>query len=162
MNPISKVTNAITHPVQTATTVAGQALGVAASGVRTTMRLIDRAAGQGGTTSAPAPPVPAPEAAPAKKTPAKKATKKPAAKKAPSARAATAGPALSRADREAAGDDDLRTPSGIPAADEAYNPDTAETDLHQPGTEPLMDPATVKSVKSETEVLQKAAEVDKG
>ena len=76
MNPISKVTNAITHPVQTATTVAGQALGVAASGVRTTMRLIDRAAGQGGTTSAPAPPVPAPEAAPAKKTPAKKATPK--------------------------------------------------------------------------------------
>ena len=161
MNPISKVTNAITHPVQTATTVAGQALGVAASGVRTTMRLIDRAAGQGGTTTAPEPPDPAPEAAPAKKTPAKKATKKPAAKKAPSARAATAGPALSQDAREAAGDDDVRTPSGIPAADEAYNPDTAETDLHQPGTEPLMDPATVKSVKSETEVLQKAAEVDK-
>lgn len=167
MNPISKVTNAISHPVQTATSVAGQALGVAASGVRTTMRLIDRAAGQGGTATAPAPPVPAPEAAPAKKAPAKKtaakkATKKPAAKKAPSARAATAGPALSQADREAAGDDDVRTPSGIPAADEAYNPDTAETDLHQPGTEPLMDPATVKSVKSETEVMQKAAEVDKG
>jgi hypothetical protein len=166
MNPISKVTSAITHPVQTATTVAGQALGVAASGVRTTMRLIDRAAGQGGTTTAPEPPDPAPEAAPAKqaakKPPAKKAAKKPAAKKAPSARAATAGPALSQDAREAAGDDDVRTPSGIPAADDAYNPDTAETDLHQPGTEPLMDPATVKSVKSETEVMQKAAEVDKG
>ena len=56
----------------------------------------------------------------------------------------------------------MRTPSGISAADEGYNPDTAETDLHQPGTEPLMDPATVKSIKSESEVMQKAADTDKG
>jgi len=54
------------------------------------------------------------------------------------------------------------TPSGIPAAGEGFNPDTTDTDLHQPGTEPLMDPATVKSVASESEVLRRAADTDKG
>jgi hypothetical protein len=183
VNPISKVTSAVAHPIQTATTVASHALGVAASGARTTMRIIDRAAGQGragspGPTWSPTPeatPPPAPPASPApatkgpakkaatKKAPAKKSpARKTAAKKAPSARAATAGPALSRTERESVEADDLRTPSGIPAADEAHNPDTAETDLHQPGTEPLMDPATVKAAKSEAEVMQRAAEVDKG
>jgi hypothetical protein len=155
VNPISKITHAITHPVQTATAVADQAFGVAASGVRTTMRLIDRAAGQVRPTTEAPPPPRAPEHAPAKQA----TTRKTAAKRAPSARAATAGPALLQP--ETAEDDDLRTPSGIPAADEAYNPDTIETDLHQPGTEPLMDPATVKAARSEAEVKQRAAEVDK-
>jgi hypothetical protein len=182
VNPISKVTSAIAHPVQTATTVTSQALGVAAAGARTTMRLIDRAAGQGragdpGPTWSPTteatPPTATTTEAPAKKSPAKKSpAKKPSArkssagkttaKKAPSARAATAGPALAQTNPAPSEDDDLRTPSGIPAADEAHNPDTAETDLHQPGTEPLMDPATVKSARSEAEVMQRAADVDKG
>ncbi|HEX5860667.1 MAG TPA: hypothetical protein VFY58_02425 [Nocardioides sp.] len=190
MNLISKATNAIIHPVRTATTVAGQAVGVAATGARTTMRILDRAAGQvrgrsttDWSTPEPAPtpdvtpPVKAPQKAAAKKTTPRKATaKKTTAKKAapkkaeakeaapikaPSARAATVAPALSLTEDEALAED-LRTPSGIPAADPGHNPDTAETDLHQPGTEPLMDPATVKAVKSEAEVLQRAADRDKG
>ena len=177
MNLISKATSAIIHPVQTASSVAGQTIGVAAAGARTTMRILDRAAGQvlGGSTTDWSTPEPAPEPdvtppppaavatadAPARKA-AKKATpKKAPRKKAPSARAATVAPALSMTEEEAL-EDELRTPSGIPAADEGHNPHTAETDLYQPGTEPLMDPATVKSVKSEAEVLQRASDPDKG
>ena len=102
--------------------------------------------------------------APAKKAPARKAP----ARKAPSKQAAVLAPALglSEAEVEAELDggiaDDITTPSGIPAAGEGYNPDTTETDLHQPGTEPLMDPATVKAVASESEVLRRAADTDKG
>jgi hypothetical protein len=192
VNLISKATSAIIHPVRTATSVAGQTMGVAAAGARTTMRIIDRAAGQvrgdssdvwsstGSTTDSaaagatrtsatpdatlvePAARKEPARKAPAKETSAKKATaKKAAPKKAPSARAATVAPALSVTEEEVI-EDDVRTPSGIPAADEGYNPDTAETDLHQPGTEPLMDPATVKSIKSEAEVMQRAADPDKG
>ncbi|HET6666340.1 MAG TPA: hypothetical protein VFG98_03555 [Intrasporangium sp.] len=188
MNLISKTTSAIIHPVQTATSVAGQAMGVAAAGARTTMRIIGRAAGQVRRGSpdvwSATDPAATPDATPdatetgatpgatlvepaARKAPATKASatkapaKKGAAKKAPSARAATVAPALSRNVQDGAGDDDVRTPSGIPAADEGYNPDTAETDLHQPGTEPLMDPATVKAIKSEAEVMQRAADPDK-
>ena len=53
MNLISKATSVIIHPVRTATSVAGQTMGVAAAGARTTMRIIDRAAGQvrGGDSS---------------------------------------------------------------------------------------------------------------
>jgi hypothetical protein len=195
VNLISKATNVIIHPVRTATSVAGQTVGVAAAGARTTMRIIDRAAGQvrgdssdvwsstdpptdsaaAGETSAtpdatlvepaarkePAQKAPA-KKAPAKKAPAKKATaRKASAKKAPSARAATIAPALSLTEEEVT-EEAVRTPSGIPAADEGYNPDTAETDLYQPGTEPLMDPTTVKSIKSEAEVMQRAADPDKG
>jgi hypothetical protein len=163
-------------------------MGVAAAGARTTMRIIDRAAGQvrgdssdvwSATDPASTPPAapastpgaapeatlvePAARKAPATKTSAKKApAKKGAAKKAPSARAATVAPALAKNAQDGIEDDDVRTPSGIPAADEGHNPDTAETDLHQPGTEPLMDPATVKSIKSEAEVMQRAADPDKG
>jgi len=165
VNPISKATSAIIHPMRTVTTVAGQTLGVAAAGVRTTMRIIDRAAGQrrgdsstGWSTQGP----PTTQAPVDKAAATKVSTRKTAAKKAPSARAATVGPALSRTTREAIEDEELRTPSGIPAADEGHNPDTTETDLHQPGTEPLMDPATVKSVRSEAEVMQRAADRHKG
>jgi hypothetical protein len=197
VNLISKATNAIIHPVRTATSVAGQTVGVAAAGARTTMRIIDRAAGQvrgdssdvwsstdpttdsaaAGATETSATPdatlvEPAARKEPAQKGPAKKApAKKPSArkatarkasaKKAPSARAATIAPALSLTEEEVT-EEAVRTPSGIPAADEGYNPDTAETDLYQPGTEPLMDPATVKSIKSEAEFMQRAADPDKG
>jgi hypothetical protein len=165
VNPISKATSAIIHPMRTVTTVAGQTYGFAAAGVRTTMRIIDWAAGQGRgdsstgwSTQGPAPtPASVDNAAARKASP-----RKSAAKKAPSARAATVGPALSRTTREAIEDEELRTPSGIPAADEGHNPDTTETDLHQPGTEPLMDPATVKAARSEAEVMQRAADTDKG
>jgi hypothetical protein len=193
VNPISKATNAIFHPVQTVSAVAGQTYGVAAAGVRTTMRILDRAAGRGrgdnptewSPDSATATPPPEPRSAdavpnataparkapaskaaarkaPANKAPAKKATRKTTPKKAPSARAATVAPALSEPERAVVDEAEVLTPSGIPAADEAHNPDTTDTDLHQPGTEPLMDPATVKAVKSEAEVMQRAADPDKG
>lgn len=111
---------------------------------------------------------PAAKKAPAKKTAARKApARKVAAKKAPSKQAAVLAPALGLSEAEveqldAAGTDEITTPSGIPAAGEGINPDTTETDLHQPGTEPLMDPATVKAVASESATLSRAADTDKG
>ena len=69
---------------------------------------------------------------------------------------------LSEDEVEAITDDGPVTPSGIPAAGEGINPDTTETDLHQPGTEPLMDPATVKAAVSESEMMRRAADPDKG
>ena len=195
MNPISRATSVIFHPVRTATAVAGQSLALARAGVKTTMHIIDRATGQSGddsatgwSTSGPAstqggtstslaaddtpPPTakatstgdaptgnPAADQAPADRAAPRTRRRTTATKRAPSARAATVAPALSKPAPE---DDELRTPSGIPAADEGYNPDTAETDLHQPGTEPLMDPATVKAIRSEAEVMQRAADPDKG
>jgi hypothetical protein len=53
---------------------------------------------------------------------------------------------------------DVETPVGTTGAGEGYNPDTTETDLQQPGTEPLMDPSLTKKVKSETDTLGRAAE----
>ena len=53
---------------------------------------------------------------------------------------------------------DVETPVGTTGAGPGSNPDTDEADLQQPGTEPLMDPATAKSVKSESETLRRAAE----
>ena len=97
--------------------------------------------------------------APAKKAPAKKAAaKKAAAKKAPSRKAAVVAPALGLSEAEA--EAVLRTPSETPAAGGGTNPGTA-TDL-QPGTEPLLDTATAKAVKSESDVLRRAADTDKG
>jgi hypothetical protein len=58
-------------------------------------------------------------------------------------------------------DVEVTTPVGTTGAGPGYNPDTNETDLQQPGTEPLMDPSLTKSIKSEAETLQKAAEPDK-
>lgn len=58
-------------------------------------------------------------------------------------------------------DVEVQTPVGTTGAGEGYNPDTNESDLQQPGTEPLMDPSTTKSVKSEAETLRKAADQDK-
>ncbi len=123
-------------------------------------------------TTPPAPTAPATQA-PAKKAPAKKAAtrkspaKKAAAKKAPSKQAAVLAPALGLSEAEVeeldvSSADDITTPSGIPAAGEGFNPDTTDTDLHQPGTEPLMDPATVKAVASESAMLRRAADTDKG
>lgn len=121
----------------------------------------ERASAEG----APAADAPARSAAvkkvPAKKAPVKKApAKRAAARKAPSKKAAVVAPALGLSEAEA--EDVLLTPSGIPAAGDGINPDTTETDLHQPGTEPLMDPATTKAVASESDVLRRAADPDKG
>jgi hypothetical protein len=175
VNLISTATSAIVHPLRTAATVAGQTVGVAAGGAKMAIRIIDRAAGQvrghGSTAAAPGgtetsyapdvtPPRPAAQKSPARKPAARKPAARKPARKAPSAQAATIAPALSVTEEEVT-EGELRTPSGIPAADEGHNPDTAETDLYQPGTEPLMDPATVKSAKSEAETMQRAADPDK-
>lgn len=97
--------------------------------------------------------------APARKAPATKApSRKAPAKKAPSRKAAVVAPALGLSEAEA--EAVLRTPSGTPAAGGGTNPGTA-TDL-QPGTEPLLDTATAKAVKSESDVLRRAADTDKG
>lgn len=55
-------------------------------------------------------------------------------------------------------DIEVTTPVGTTGAGPGVNPDTTESDLQQPGTEPLMDPSTTKRVKSETETLRKASE----
>lgn len=58
--------------------------------------------------------------------------------------------------------EDVTTPVGTTGAGAAYNPDTTESDLQQPGTEPLMDPSTTKAVASEATTLSRAADPDKG
>ncbi|NYE37606.1 hypothetical protein F4692_002739 [Nocardioides cavernae] len=203
MNPLRTATGLLHLPAHAAAAVAGTAVGVVTTGVRTSARLLGWTVERvGGTvparTAAPwahdtpaapetaeAPPVQVPEApatqtpvaedrtaeaparkaaaeqAAAKKAPAKKApVKKAPARKVPSRQAAVVAPALGLTESEA--EDILRTPSGIPAAGDGINPDTTEVDLHQPGTEPLMDPATTKAVASEFEVLRRAADPDKG
>ena len=59
-------------------------------------------------------------------------------------------------------DVDVETPVGTTGAGTGYNPDTAEADLQQPGTEPLLDPGTAKAIRSESQMMQKAADPDKG
>ena len=59
-------------------------------------------------------------------------------------------------------DTEIETPVGTTGADVAHNPHTGETDLQQPGTEPLVDPSTTKRIKSESDILRKAADPDKG
>jgi hypothetical protein len=61
----------------------------------------------------------------------------------------------------AVGEDlDIETPVGTTGADVGHNPDTAEADLQQPGTEPLFDAGLAKAIRSESEMLQKGAERD--
>ncbi|HET9500044.1 MAG TPA: hypothetical protein VFO98_07270 [Marmoricola sp.] len=59
------------------------------------------------------------------------------------------------------GTPDVTTPAGTTGAGAGFNPDTGETDLQQPDTEPLMDPSLTKSVKSESDTMRKAADRDK-
>ena len=63
---------------------------------------------------------------------------------------------------DTAPDVDIVTPVGTTGADVGYNPDTAEADLQQPGTQPVLDPATAKAILKEAETLRKAADPDKG
>jgi len=104
-------------------------------------------------------------AKPAKKGTAKKSTAKTAAKKAPVKKSSPGGklPAKKAQPKTAAElaaneGDEVRTPAGTSAVSEGSNPSTTETGLTQPGTEPIVDPATTKQVASETDKLRKAAE----
>jgi len=61
----------------------------------------------------------------------------------------------------AEGDDvGIETPVGTTGVSAGFNPDTAEADLQQPLTAPLLDPATAKAIRKESETLRKAAETD--
>ena len=202
MNPIVRLSGAISHPTKAAATVARATLGasvnVASAGFRLTSHALgwtaERVIGTGAEPSSPwvrdesdrdasvdsvlgvtapaaaasavaptdplgprdasesrdtapdvtsAAPTTTPKA-PAKKAPAKKApvknaaAKKAAAKKAPSKKAAVLAPAL-----------------GLSEAEVQHGPDDT-------GPEPLIDPGTAKAVASESAVLQKAADPDKG
>ena len=65
---------------------------------------------------------------------------------------------------EAMARDDIgvETPVGTTGAAAGHNPDTAEGDLQQPDTEPLLDPSTTKAIKAESDMMRKAADPDKG
>ncbi|GAA1973134.1 hypothetical protein GCM10009798_37940 [Nocardioides panacihumi] len=58
-------------------------------------------------------------------------------------------------------DIEVITPVGTTGAGRDYNPDTTESDLQQRGTEPLMDPATTKRIKAETDTLRRASDRQK-
>ena len=60
-----------------------------------------------------------------------------------------------------AGEVGIETPVGTTGADVGHNPDTAEADLQQPGTAPLVDDATVKAVKSTSKTARKSARTKK-
>ncbi len=60
------------------------------------------------------------------------------------------------------GGEEVTTPVGTTGAGTAYNPDTAETDLQQPGTEPLLDPSTTKTIAAEADIGARGADPDKG
>ena len=66
------------------------------------------------------------------------------------------------AESSPAGSVDIETPVGTTGADVGFNPDTAEADLQQPATPPLVDDATANAVASESETLGRAADPDKG
>ena len=55
------------------------------------------------------------------------------------------------------GDVDVETPVGTTGAGVGYNPDTAEADLQQPQTQPLVDPALTKQVKAAARTGKKAS-----
>ncbi len=96
---------------------------------------------------------------PAKKT-AKKAVKK-TAKKAPAKKAPakkTPPPLTAQQVADVEDGPEVTTPVGTTAADVATNPDTTDTDLQQPGTEPLLDPGAANAIRSESETLRKAAQ----
>jgi hypothetical protein len=90
---------------------------------------------------------PAKKAAPGDKLPTKKAAEKPAKKAAPKT-----------AQQLADDTEGVTTPVGTQGAAPGNNPDTAEADLNQPGTEEILDESTAKAIASETAALRKAAE----
>ena len=99
--------------------------------------------------------------APAKKSAAKKATPATVAKKATARKTAKKGAAKTAEQVANADGPPVTTPVGTTAAAQATNPDTAEHDLQQPGTEPIVDSGTAKAIRSEAETLQRAADTDK-
>ena len=52
----------------------------------------------------------------------------------------------------------VTTPVGTTGAAPGYNPSTAESDLQQPGTEQIMEARTTKRIKTEADMMRKAAQ----
>lgn len=107
---------------------------------------------------------------PAKKTSAKTAAKKTAAKKAPAKKTAQGSPGDKLPPRKRAktaaevaeGGSGVETPVGTTGAAPGSNPDTAESDLQQPGTEGIVEPGTAKQVAKEAERGRRGAEGNAG
>lgn len=156
--------HAVTHPISSA----GYAVGLARGAVAYVRG--QRTPGEPGADAGPVTPTPATTSAPpdAHTEPApQRAPAPPVAEpsatepKSPSRNAAHGGPGDATVDdwrEEIEGGPDVETPVGTTGAGPGHNPDTGETDLQQPGTEPLMDPSLTKAIKSESETLQKAAD----
>jgi hypothetical protein len=153
----------VRHPVQSAAHVAGAARGVAGKVIDGGHQDVGAPGGPPGADQAPPTATnarPAPPRRPA--TPPDPVTTEPSA---PSRNAAHGGPGDDRFDDladEIGEDPDVETPVGTTGAGEGYNPDTTETGLQQPGTEPLMDASLTKAIKSEADTLRKAADPEKG
>lgn len=194
MNPVKTVSGVLIHPVHTAASVTGRAIGlsygVTKASVRTTGRIIEWAVDRGMTAPQGAP-RPAPAATPSEpqgtsvtvpgSVPGPAAgsavdvTEAPAVTDAPGdvldapteqpvPTPAEVKPAIDRAEPLEAEPvaDEVLTASGIPAADVGVNPATGEPNDYDTEPEPLLDPGTAKSVRSESDVLGKAADADKG
>lgn len=167
---IGRTAHAVTHPVESVAFAAGLARGTAGAvinGVRRRGPGEDAPPAEASPSFPPTPAATTTTATPAgtevaPTPPPEPVTTEPSAA---SRAAAHGGPGNDRADDpipEVGEDPDVETPVGTTGAGEGFNPDTTETDLQQPGTEPLMDPSLTKSVKSEADTLQKAADPDKG
>jgi hypothetical protein len=175
MNPVKTMSGVVTRPVHTAASMAGRAIGLSIgatkAGVRTTGRLVEWAADRGlsAPEATPAPasetPAPASEAASAGGTEATSRdddTVVPPLSEVPTP--ADVKPAIDRSapleaePAEADEVDDVLTASGIPAAGVGVNPATGEPNRYDTEPEPLLEPGAAKAVRSETDVLRRAAE----
>lgn len=167
---IGRTAHAVTHPVESVAFAAGVARGTAGaviSGARRHGPGDDSTEGAAGTpqpattATAATPPTPAGTEVRPRPTPDPVATEPSAASRTTAHGGTDSAPADDPL-AEVGEDPDVETPVGTTGAGEGYNPDTTETGLQQPDTEPLMDPSLTKSVKAETETLRKAADPDKG
>jgi hypothetical protein len=166
-----RAAQAVRHPIGSAAYAVGVVRGIARVGARVVSGHGDSAPAREavqrqGPTQRPAPTavpddVPAPEPTPLHESFATEPTA--------TSRDAAHGRSGADADIDAwaedaadFGDDvDIETPVGTTGADVGSNPATAEADLQQPGTEPLLDPATAKAIRSEAATMQKAADPHK-
>lgn len=161
---IGRTAHAVTHPVQSVTHAAGVARGTAGAVISGVRR---HGPGSDPSHDVARAPRPTTAATPAgtevrpRPTPDPVATEPSASSRTTAHGGSDTAPTDDLLD-EVGEDPDFETPVGTTGAGEGYNPDTTETGLQQPGTEPLMDPSLTKSVKAEAETLRKAADPKKG
>ncbi len=147
---IGRAAHAVTHPIQTVSSVTGLARRTAAGAVG------------GRPTEAEDPPSYPKAPRPRTAQPQEPSTTEP---KAASHAAAHSGRGSEPTDDwqdELDEGPDVETPVGTTGAAPGSNPDTGRTNLQQPGTEPLMDPSLTKATKAEAEMMKKASDTRKG